>query len=47
MGVTWRSRLSTVVTGHRRLSTVVMERLGIVNGGDVAVNGNGEDAYTS
>ena len=43
----WHSQLSTAVTGHRQLSTVVMEHLGIVDGGDVAVNGDGEDAYTS
>jgi hypothetical protein len=45
--VTWRSRLLTAVTGRRRSSTVVTERLGVVDGGDVAVDGDGEDAYAS
>ena len=43
----WHSQLSTVVTGHRRSLTVVAEHLGVVNGSDVAVNGDGEDAYAS
>ena len=35
------------MTGRRRLLTVVTGRLGVVDGGDVAAVGGGEDAYAS